>query len=405
MKLSSKHTIAAGYIGYATQALAINFTPLLFITFENSYNISLGKIGLLIAISFLTQLTVDAIAAKFSSHVNIRRTVVLGHVCAAVGVIMLSFLPDIMPDAFIGLMIPTMLTAIGGGIIEVFISPIVEACPTKEKSAAMSLLHSFYSWGSAATILLSTLFFYFVGINNWRILAVIWAILPLCGAIMFSFVPIYSLNSQETETTTGERKNLFCSGLFWMMFAVMFCAGASEMAMSQWASSFAETALGVDKSIGDLLGPCAFAIFMGLTRVCYAFFSKKIKLPVFFAISAVFCALAYLITALSPIPLISLLGCAICGFSVGIMWPGTYSLATQRIPWGGVRMFAMLALAGDLGCTVGPSMTGFIAEILNDNLKISFLFATVFPITILILIPFIMLSKKKKQKELENGNQ
>jgi len=397
MKLSPKHTLAAGYIGYATQALAINFTPLLFITFEKSYNISLGKIGLLIAISFLTQLTVDAIAAKYASRIDTRKTVVVGHICAALGMVLLSFLPEVMPDAFTGLVIPTMLTAIGGGIIEVLISPIIEACPTKEKSASMSLLHSFYSWGSVATIFLSTLFFGFFGTQNWKILALIWAMLPLSGALMFSFVPIYSLKNEEILSCETGEKSLLRSGLFWMLFAVMFCAGASEMAMSQWASSFAETALKVDKSLGDLLGPCAFAVFMGLTRVFYAFFSKKIKLPLFFAISAIFCVLAYLITALAPIPLISLLGCAICGFSVGIMWPGTYSLATASIPFGGVRMFALLALAGDIGCTVGPSMTGLIAEILNDNLKISFLFATVFPITILILIPFIMLYNKKKK--------
>lgn len=395
MKLSPKHTLAAGYIGYATQALAINFTPLLFITFEKSYNISLGRIGLLIAISFLTQLTVDAVVAKYASRIDTRKTVVAGHICAALGVVFLSFLPDLMPDPFIGLIIPTMLTAIGGGIIEVFISPIIEACPTKEKSAAMSLLHSFYSWGSVATILLSTVFFGFFGTDDWRTLALLWAILPLSGALMFSFVPIYSLESETKANENTHSKSLLRSGIFWMLFVVMFCAGAAEMAMSQWASSFAETALKVDKTLGDLLGPCAFAIFMGLTRVFYAFFAKKIKLPLFFAISAMFCVLAYLITALSPMPLISLLGCAICGFSVGIMWPGTYSLATSTIPFGGVRMFALLALAGDMGCTVGPSLTGLIAELLNDNLKISFLFATVFPIVILILIPFITLYNKK----------
>ena len=397
MKLSSKHTLAAGYIGYATQALAINFTPLLFITFEKSYNITLSKIGLLIAISFLTQLLVDALAAKFASILNTRKTIVAGHLCAATGVILLSILPDVMPDAFIGLVIPTMLTAIGGGIIEVLISPVIEACPTTEKSASMSLLHSFYSWGSVATILFSTVFFWLIGIEHWRILSLIWAILPLSGALMFSIVPIYALNTEID--TAQEKKSLVKSALFWMLFAVMFCAGAAEMSMSQWASSFAETGLGINKSLGDLLGPCAFAVFMGTTRVFYAFFSKKIKLPVFFAISAIFCTLSYLITALTPIPIISLLGCAICGFSVGIMWPGTYSLATQSIPFANVRMFALLALAGDLGCTVGPSLIGFIAEIFGNNLKAGFLFASVFPIIILILIPFIMLVGKRKHNK------
>lgn len=402
MKLSPKHTLSAGYIGYATQALALNFTPLLFITFEKSYSISLGKIGLLIAISFITQLAIDALLAKFSSRINIRRTIVAGQLCAAIGVIVLSFLPNVMPDPFAGLVISTMLTATGGGIIEVLISPVIEACPTKEKSASMSLLHSFYSWGSAATILLSTLFFAFFGTHNWKILSVLWAILPLSGAIMFTFVPIYSLEATENTESKDSKKSLFRSGVFWMLFTVMICVGAAEMAMSQWASSFAETALGINKSLGDLLGPCAFAVFMGLTRVFYAFCAKKIKLPIFFAISAIGCALAYLITALAPIPLISLLGCAVCGLSIGIMWPGTYSLATQSISFGGVRMFAMLALAGDLGCTIGPSFTGFIAELLGNNLKISFLFAAIFPIVILTLIPFIMFYNKKSKNKRVN---
>ena len=402
MKLSSKHTLAAGYIGYATQALALNFSPLLFITFEKSYNISLGKIGLLIAISFITQLVIDALLANISSRINIRKTIVLGQLCAALGVISLSFLPDLLPDAFVGLTVSTMLTAIGGGIIEVLVSPVIEACPTKEKSATMSLLHSFYSWGSAATIVISTLFFVFLGTQNWRILSLLWAILPLSGAVMFALVPIYQLDSQESNDNKNNKKGLFRSGVFWILFVVMICVGASEMAMSQWASSFAETALGINKSLGDLLGPCAFAVFMGLTRVFYSFSAKKIRLPIFFAISAIGCTVAYLITALAPIPMVSLLGCAICGLSIGIMWPGTYSLATQSISFGGVRMFAMLALAGDLGCTIGPSFTGFIAELLGDDLKISFLFAAIFPIIILILMPFIMLSIKKAKETRKN---
>ncbi len=401
MKLTPKHTIAAGYVGYMTQALSINFSPLLFITFEQVYDISIGKIGLLIAISFITQLSVDAFEARFSSRFNTRATVIIGHLCTATGMILFSFLPDLMPDPFLGLVIPTMLAAVGGGVIEVLISPIVEACPTKEKSAAMSLLHSFYSWGSVATVLLSTLFFSTMGIENWRILSCLWAIVPLCGAAMFAVVPIYELDEKSTEEG-GKHHSLLRSGIFWIFFIIMFCAGASEMAMAQWASSFAEQGLGVTKAVGDLLGPCAFAVCMGLTRVCYAMASKKIKLPVFFALSATLCALSYLITALSPLPLISLLGCALCGLSVGIMWPGTYSLASSYIVGGGVQMFALLALAGDMGCTVGPSFAGFIAELASGNLGVAFICATVFPTVILALIPFLLISAKRgKNKHSE----
>ena len=398
MKLSSKHTIAASYVGYATQALVINFSPLLFITYEHTYGISLSLIGLLIAISFITQLAIDALAAKFESRLNIRATVVGGHICAVLGMISFAFLPDILPNAYVGLVIATVLAAIGGGVIEVFISPIIEACPTKEKSAAMSLLHSFYSWGSAATILLSTVFFATVGIEHWRVLACLWAILPATGAIMFAFVPIYNLESDDDESAEHGEHSLLRSGLFWIFFAIMFCAGAAEMAMSQWASSFAESGLGVDKTLGDLLGPLSFAVFMGSARVFYAFFGKKIKLTAFFTASAILCTLSYLIAALSQIPLLSLLGCALCGLSVGIMWPGTYSLATARIDFGGVRMFALLALAGDIGCTAGPAIAGAVAELFGNDLQISFAVSAIFPLSILALMPFVILLTDRKRR-------
>ena len=384
MKLSPKHTLAAGYIGYATQALAINFTPLLFITFEKSYNISLGKIGLLIAISFLTQLTVDAIAAKYASRIDTRKTVVVGHICAALGMVLLSFLPEVMPDAFTGLVIPTMLTAIGGGIIEVLISPIIEACPTKEKSASMSLLHSFYSWGSVATIFLSTLFFGFFGTQNWKILALIWAMLPLSGALMFSFVPIYSLKNEEILSCETGEKSLLRSGLFWMLFAVMFCAGASEMAMSQWASTFAEKGLGVSKALGDLAGPCLFSILMGCSRVFYAKFGEKIDLVVFIIGSCVLCVGAYLLASLAESPILGLIGCGLCGLSVGILWPGVFSIAAVRVPAGGTAMFAYLALAGDLGCSGGPTVVGMVASAFGDNLNTGLLAALVFPVVLIL---------------------
>ena len=398
MKLSAKHTLAAGYVGYATQALVINFAPLLFITFEQSYNISITKIGLLIAISFFAQFSIDALAAKFASHLNTRKTVVAGQLCATLGMISFGFLPEILPDPYVGLVIATVLAAIGGGVIEVFISPIIEACPTSEKSSAMSLLHSFYSWGSAATILLSTLFFATAGIENWRILSCLWAILPASGALMFAFVPIYEFDEGKDRSVTDKKeRSLLRSGLFWIFFTIMFCAGASEMAMSQWASSFAESGLGINKAVGDLLGPCAFAIFMGSARVFYAFSGKKIKLTAFFTFSAILCAISYLVTALTDLPMLSLLCCGLCGLSVGIMWPGTYSLATANIDFGGVRMFALLALAGDTGCIVGPSLAGSVAEYFGNDLQTSFLICALFPIIILLLIPLVILIGKKNK--------
>lgn len=408
MKLNSGHTVKASYIGYLTQAITINFSSLLFVNFEAQYGISLSKISLLIAVSFLTQLLGDAFEAKFSAHLNTRVCVVLAHVCAVVGMTGFAWLPDLLPDPFVGLMICVIISAIGGGIIEVLISPIVEACPTKEKSAAMSLLHSFYCWGLAGVVILSTLFFHFVGIEHWQILACLWAIIPAIGAVAFCFVPIYELPEEDSENTPAETeghrsRSLLRSGIFWCFFIIMFCAGAAEQAMSQWASAFAESGLGVSKSLGDLLGPCAFALFMGCTRLFYAKASAKLNLVRFITASSVLCIVAYLITALAPVPLVSLIGCALCGLSVGVMWPGTYSLATVKIPYGGVRMFALLAMAGDIGCLVGPTAAGWIADLCGNNLKVSFVISTIFPLLIIILCRAIYkTSGGKKKKNTEN---
>lgn len=385
MKLTARHTVRASYIGYLTQAITINFAPLLFVTFEETYDISLGKIGLLIGISFLIQLICDGLAAKFSNKINTRAAVIVAHLCAVVGMTGFAYLPDLLPSPYIGLIISVSVAAVGGGIIEVFISPIVEAAPTENKSGEMSLLHSFYSWGLAGVALLSTLFFTFVGIEHWRVLSCLWAIVPAIGAVAFCFVPIYELDNSDGEESGGEG-SLLRSGLFWIFFIMMFSAGAAEQAMSQWASNFAQTGLGVSKTLGDLLGPFSFAVLMGLARVGYGKSGGRIKLVRFIVISAVLCIVAYLIAALSPVPLISLIGCALCGLATGIMWPGTYSLASAKMPYGGVRMFALLAMAGDMGCLAGPTAAGWIAEAFGNKLQISFLISIIFPVLILLMV-------------------
>ncbi len=396
IKLTAKHTVRAAYVGYLTQAITINFAPLLFITFENTYQISMGKISLLIAISFLTQLTADALAAKFPQKIQTRPWVIIAHLCAVFGMTGFAWLPEVLPDPYIGLMIPVIVAAVGGGIIEVLISPIVEACPTDEKSSAMSLLHSFYSWGLAGVVLLSTLFFTLAGIEHWRILSCLWAIVPAVGALAFCVVPIYELPTEaEDEGGTSKKSHsFFRSGIFWIFFIMMFCAGAAEQAMGQWASSFAESGLGVTKAMGDILGPCLFAILMGTARTVYGTSGGRINLLRFITVSAILCILSYLIAALSPFPLLALFGCALCGLSVGIMWPGTYSLAAVKMPWGGVKMFALLAMAGDIGCLVGPTAAGWIAEACGNNLKISFLIAILFP-ALILLMAYLGFRKKK----------
>lgn len=402
MKLGPKHTKLAGYMGYLTQALIINFPPLLFLTFINTYNLSISSISVLITVSFMVQLAVDAFAAKFSSKLNIRATVVTALILATVGITGYSYLPEIIPSPFVGLLICTVVSSIGAGFVEVLISPIIEACPTDGKSAAMSILHSFYAWGHAGIIILSTIFFGVFGLENWRILACLWTIIPLVGAVAFMLVPIYTLEGDKpVENTELKKRSPLRSGLFLVFFVIMMCAGAAEQAMAQWASTFAESGLGVSKSVGDILGPCSFALLMGVARVIYAKFSDRLDLQKAIYLSSLVCIAAYLVAALSPNAVISLIGCALCGLSIGIMWPGTYSLAAQKIPRIGIQIFALLALGGDLGCALGPAVAGWIAELFGNDLRISFAISAIFP---LIMVILLLANKKDRRKDIENGN-
>ena len=380
-----KHTIAACYIGYITKAIINNFIPLLFLTFHEIYDISIEKIGLLVTVNFVTQLAVDVIAAKLADKIGYRPLVIAAHVFAVIGLATLAFLPDILPNPYIGLCFSIILYAVGGGLTEVIISPIVEACPTDGKSAAMSLLHSFYCWGSGLVVLGTTVFFHFFGTDMWKIAACIWAIIPFFNIFYFAFVPINTLT--EEGESMGIRQ-LVSTNTFRTLALFMLCAGASELAMSQWASAFAESGLGVSKTMGDLLGPCFFAVLMGTSRIVHAKFGDKIGLEKYLTLSAVLCTASYLIAAFSPFPVISLIGCGICGFSVGAMWPGTFSLAAERCPKGGTAMFALLALAGDAGCSLGPAVVGFVSGALNDNLKLGIVSAVIFPVILFTGLAF-----------------
>lgn len=336
------HTIYASYIGYITQAIVNNFVPLLFLTFQDMFKISLGKIGLLVTINFGVQLVTDMIAVKYVDKIGYRTSAVAAHIFAAVGLMGLSIFPNIFPNEYMGIVAAVVCYAIGGGIIEVLISPIVESCPTKRKEAAMSLLHSFYCWGHVFVVICSTVFFLIFGIKNWRILACIWAIIPLANSLYFSKVPIATLVEEEERLPVSK---LFKNKLLWLFVLLMISSGASEQAMSQWASAFAESGLKVSKAIGDLAGPCLFATLMGCARVFYSKFSEKISLQRFMAASSILCIIGYLIAALSKNPSIGLIGVGITGLSVGILWPGTFSIGSKGMPKGGTAMFALLALA------------------------------------------------------------
>lgn len=393
MQQKYQKTIYACFVGYIVQAIVNNFVPLLFLTFEKSYHIPLSQITMLITINFGIQLLVDLLSAGFVDRIGYRVSVVLAHVFAAVGLVGLVLLPEIMPNAFAGLLIAVFIYALGGGLIEVLISPIVESCPTDNKEKAMSLLHSFYCWGHVGVVLLSTVFFGIFGIANWKILACIWALIPVINAFVFAKAPIAPLIEEGESGMT--MLDLCKSKVFWVMMLMMLCAGASEQAVSQWASTFAEKGLGVTKTIGDLAGPMTFAILMGSSRAFYGKFGHKIDLDRFMLGSSVLCIFSYLLIAASPIPFLSLVGCGICGLSVGIMWPGTFSKASVALKNGGTAMFALLALAGDLGCSGGPTLVGFVSSAAADNLKAGILVAIVFPV---VMAVEIILQRTKEKR-------
>ena len=392
MKDKYQNTMYACFVGYIVQAIVNNFVPLLFLTFESSYGIPLSQITMLITFNFGIQLLVDLLSAKFVDKIGYRVSIVMAHIFAALGLAGLVVLPDLLPNAFAGLLIAVVIYAIGGGLIEVLISPIMESCPSENKEKAMSLLHSFYCWGHVGVVLLSTLFFWFFGIANWKILALLWVIIPVCNGILFCKVPIAPL-IEEGETGMSLRE-LCKNRIFWILMLMMMCAGASEQAVSQWASTFAEQGLGVSKTIGDLAGPMSFAILMGSARAFYGKFGDRIDLDKFMQASSLLCIVSYLCISLSPSPLFSLIGCSLCGLSVGIMWPGTFSKASAALRNGGTAMFALLALAGDVGCSGGPTLVGFATGLASDDLKKGILAGVIFPI--LLIVGIVSLKKAKR---------
>ena len=381
-----KKTLIACYLGFITQAIAANFAPLLFLKFHKDYGIPLGKIALISTMFFLTQLIIDVLCAKYVDRIGYRKSVVASEVCFAAGLVGLAFLPEMFSDPFIGIIISVIVYAIGSGLLEVLGSPIVEACPFEHKEAVMSLLHSFYCWGSVGVVVLSTLFFAVFGIDNWKWLACIWALLPLYNIYNFATCPIEHLTEEGQGMKIG---SLLRVPLFWVSIILMVCAGASELSMAQWASAYAESALGLSKTIGDLAGPSMFAITMGISRVIYGKYGDKMDLMKFMLGSGSLCLVCYLMASISANPIVGLIGCIVCGFSVGIMWPGTISISSKQLPTGGTAMFALLAMAGDLGGAFGPSLVGNITQQANDNLQKGMLAGCVFPL-VLILSLLIM---------------
>lgn len=385
-----EHTIYASYIAYITQAIVNNFAPLLFLTFSKDYHLTLDKITLITTINFAVQLVVDFLSAKWIDRIGYRVSVIAGHIFSAVGLMGMAYFPVWFSNEYVGLLTAVVLYAVGGGVIEVLVSPIVEACPTKKKEAVMSLLHSFYCWGHVGVVLLSTLFFTCFGVEHWRSLAMLWALVPLANSIYFFMVPLYPIGGEQETLSV---KELFGQRIFWLVLVLMICAGASEQAMSQWASSFAESALRVSKTVGDLAGPCTFALLMGTSRALYGKYSERVPLRWMMIGSAGLCMICYLMAVFAWNPMVALVGCALCGFSVGIFWPGTFSMAAQKISGAGTAMYAFMALAGDIGCSAGPTIVGLIASQNGDRLETGLVAALGFPV--LILVGMGMLRERK----------
>lgn len=382
MKADYQKTLYACFIGYIVQAIVNNFAPLLFLTFQSTYHIPLSSITMLVTINFGLQLIVDLVSVGFVDKIGYRASMLIAHIFASAGIVALAVLPELTTNSFAGLLAAVVIYAIGGGLLEVLVSPVVEACPTDNKEKAMSLLHSFYCWGHVGVVLISTLFFRVFGIGNWKVLACIWALIPLCNAFLFARVPIAPLIKDGQQGYSI--KELAKQKLFWVFLLMMVCAGASEQSVSQWASTFAEKGLGVSKTIGDLAGPMAFAILMGTSRAFYGKFGDKVNLSKFMIGSSLLCGASYLCISLVPGPVFGLIGCAVCGLSVGIMWPGTFSKASATLPRGGTALFALMALAGDLGCSGGPTLVGMVSSGFGDNLKAGILAALVFPVLLLV---------------------
>ena len=398
IKNNYKATIGAAFLGYITQAIMLNFPPLLYIFFQDDFGLSLSQVSFLITANIIVELFVDFLVSKYAARIGYRPLILTATVFAVLGLTSIAVLPSIMASKFAALLTSMALCGAGGGIMEVLISPIVEACPTKNKSGMMSLLHSFYCWGQAGVVLISTVFFALFGIEHWPIIAIIWTLVPLSAMFIFSHSPIYTLEEGEERGSTF--KELFSSKVFWVLILMMVCSGASELAMAQWASAFAEKAVMRSdlKWLTDLLGPCLFAICMGCARVFYAKMSEKINLTKGIFFSSIICIFSYLITVVSPFPALSLFGCALCGIGAGIMWPGSFSIAAKKLPHGGVLMFGMLALAGDFGCLIGPSIAGQVSAVFNDDLRVGFAVSIIFP-TLLAIICGSMFFKSIKQKK------
>lgn len=400
-----KKTIFACYRGYITQGIVNNLSPLFFVIFQDHFGIDYMLISALILCNFITQVITDMLAVRYVDRIGMRRAAVLAHVLAFSGLAMQGILPNILPAPYIGLVIATVINGIGGGLIEVIISPIVDSCPGDAKASAMSLLHSFYCWGQVGVVLITTLLLRVIGEDLWYIIPLLWSLIPFYNLFSFLKVPLMPAIPEDEKTPL---RTLFKSKIFLVAMLLMLCAGASELAMCQWSSLFAERALGVTKVMGDLMGPCLFAVLMGIGRTIFGVWGEKINLAHALMATAALCILCYIGAGLFESPVLSLVSCALCGLSVSLMWPGTFSLVSAIYPKGGTAMFGTLAILGDVGCSAGPALFGAVSTAVANaavnsasadqlGLKSGMLVSVIFPLFIVIGVALIThLAKQEK---------
>ena len=395
-KLSFEHTKTACYLGSISQSIVCGFLPLLFVIFNQDYGIPLAKVTLFATINFVIQLIMDFTSLFYIDRVSYRKTIVVAHLLAAGGFLFLGIVAPRVQNTYLAVLFSVMLFSAGGGLFEVLLSPIIEGCPSKNKAATMSMLHSMFAFGSIGVILLTNLLLFIFGKNNWHYIAIIWALIPFANAIYFLIVPINKIVDNNERTPLFK---LFKKKSFLVFILIMFCSGASEIAMSQWASAFAESSLGVSKVMGDILGPCIFASMMALSRVLYSKLADRINLAKYLLACGFLTVACFLTAALSPVKIMALLACGFCGFTVGIMWPGTVSLTAKTYPMGGAAMFGVMALAGDIGCTSGPTLVGFVASAFGGELRMGLLISSIFPI-LLVVGTILLMKRVKKHPEI-----
>lgn len=391
MKLSYKATKISCYAGIANQAVIVNFAPLLFVVFARNFGLTMSQLASIITVNFVAQIIVDVLGVKYISKIGYRKILVSSQITSAIGFILMGILPFIM-DPYWGIIIATICYAIGSGLTEVILSPVIEALPGEGKVSSMTFLHSFYCWGHLYTVLFATLYFNIFGVENWRYLSFYWALLPIITAFVFMKAPIVTLDEKVKEKT--RLRDIFSSLTFWIFMILMVSSGAGEQSMAQWASMFAQESLKVSKNVGDILGPSIFALTMAISRILYGKIGEKMGIEKSLILYAGLGIFSFLTATVFKNPYINLLGCGICGFSLGVMWPVVLSFGAKKFPAGGTAIFALFSVAGDIGCSFGPELVARVTEI--TTFKTGLMSGAIFPATILILTSILLIKRKNR---------